>query len=219
MVDESNLDLITFVAVFDPDTASFAFTSDILKKTEQALGKELQGGEGITERGPARILTVPRDQMDMIVESERLEVRRRYPSTDLSPQIDDLSNLFSVGLDLLEGELSSVTWHRFGYNYTMSVPTTGPAVGKLAEGVFSQEYKQNLKYDIIGAANWLWLQVGDAVLWLRLEPHRNDRSTERVTVMANFLEETGPLPTGTTLTSQLLMYWSELKDILGRIGL
>ncbi len=84
MADESNLNIMTFVAVFDPETASFSLTAESIQKIELSSGKEVQGGEGVTERGPARLLVVPRDQMDLIIENERVEVRRRYPGSALS---------------------------------------------------------------------------------------------------------------------------------------
>ncbi len=207
MADESNLNIMTFVAVFDPETASFSLTAESIQKIELSSGKEVQGGEGVTERGPARLLVVPRDQMDLIIENERVEVRRRYPGSALSEPISEMSNLFSIGLGLLDGDISTVTWRRFGYNFTMSINTDGPAAAKLAEGVFSDEYAKKLKYDLIGAANWLWLKVGDAVLWLRLEPQRNDPATKRVIVTANFLEENGLLPTENQVATKLQKYW------------
>jgi len=219
VANESNINIITFVAVFEPETASFSITAEDIHNAEISLGNVVQGGDGITERGPAKILSLPSDQMDIIFESERLEVRRKYPGSSLSGPIDEMSKLFSSGLQLLDGDASSVSWIRYGYNFILSIPTKGPAGATIANELFSNEYQGKLNFDIIGAANSLWLKVDDAVLWLRIDPHRNDRNNERATVTANFVEENGPLPTSNDLSSKLLSYWGKLESLLGRIGL
>lgn len=219
MPNEREIQLLTFVGVFNPADVSFALTAQHLREIESAIGEVVQGGEAITERGPGRIVTIPRNQIDLLIENERIEVRRRFPGPSIQEASDQMARLFSVSLETVEVDPSEVSWLRIGYNFVMTIQTDGSAIARLANGVFSEDFTAHLGYPIKGAATWLWLQAKDTLLWLKLEPFRNDPAASRITVTANFLEEPGTLPPIEADDSKISNYLTELNELLNRIGL
>ena len=214
------VDLVTFVGVFDPrENTSFLLAAPHVLQVESSFGEAMQFGEFMTERGQGRIVSVPRNQMDLIIEHERIEVRRRYPGTSVIEASSQMARLFSVALETLTVDPKEVPWLRTGYNFVLSVPTDEIAIVQLARGLFSKDFLDKLEYPIKGAATWLWLEAGQALLWLKLEPNRNDPAASKMTVTANFLEEGGTLVPREAIESKLTGYLAKLNELLDRIAL
>ena len=220
MANGREIDLVTFVGVFDPrESTSFLLAAPHIRQIESSLEEVVQFGELITERGQGRIVSVPRNQTDLLIEHERIEVRRRYPGISVTEASIQMTGLFSVALETLKVDPKEVTWLRTGYNFFLTVPTGGIAIEKLARGLFSKDFVDKLEYPIKGAATWLWLEAGQALLWLKLEPNRNDPAASKMTVTANFLEEGGTLVPREAIESKLTGYLAKLNELLDRIAL
>lgn len=221
MATSRDIDLVSVVGVFDPSklTLPFSLTVQHVRDIESTVGESVQFGEGVGERGPLKIVQIPRRQMDLIVENERIEVRRRYLGTSLEEAASGMTQLFSLFLEAQETTPEAVPWVRAGYNYILTSQTGGIAIAKLAEGLFSRKFVSKLKHPVTGAASWIWLDVGAAVLWLRLEPYRNDAAATKMTVNANFLEEGGTPTPEKAIESKLTGYLADLNELLDRIGL
>jgi hypothetical protein len=217
----SNIDLVSVVGVFDPSrlTSPFLLTAQHIRQIESSVGESAQGGEGVTERGAAKFVQIPRRQMDLVIENERIEVRRRYPGTPLEEAARGMTQLFSLFLEAQSTTPDAVPLVRTGYNYILTRQMDRIAIAKLAEGLFSRRYLSKLKHPVKGAATWIWLDAGEALLWLRLEPYRNDPAATKVAVNANFVEEGGVLVNEAAMNSKLTGYFANLNDLLDRIGL
>ena len=219
--NERQTELATFVAVFDPQNApEVSVTAQIVRDLEAKLNQEVRGGDGVSQRGPGQIVSVPRSQLDLLMEKERIEVRQRYYGK--SPEdFSKMTDLLMSVLETMEIDPGEFSWVKFGFNYIQSVTTDSAAVERLALNLFSGDFSRAVEYPIVGAAVWTWLELPDSVLWLRLEPYRSDPKANRVTVTANFLIEK---PTQLTLKKteiegKLIGYSTELDKLLGRIGL
>lgn len=221
MTSGRDIDLVSVVGVFDPSrlTSPFSLTAQHILQIESSSGQSLQAGDAFTERGQAKIILIPRRQMDSIIENERIEVRCRYPGTSLQETASWMTQLLSLFLESQKTTPEVVPWVRAGYNYILTRETDGIATAKLADGLFSENFLSNLKHPVTGAATSIWLDVAQAVLWLRLEPYRNDPAATKMTVTANFLEEGGTLTPKEAIESKLTGYLANLNELLGRIGL
>ncbi|MDA0263453.1 MAG: hypothetical protein O3A93_04830 [Chloroflexi bacterium] len=220
MANIRNIDLVSFVGVFDAQKApQLQVGAQTVRDVENKLGQTVQGAEGVSERGPAQFILVPRDQIELLIEKERIEVRRRYPG-ELIKDGPMMANTFWSALNSMSADPSKFPWIRFGYNMILSTPAVPTAIEKLAVGLFSDTFKKALGYPITGAAAWTWLKVdSDVTLWLRLEPFRNDPTANRVAVTANFLVENGNMPPQNEFSTNLDGYSTKLNEILDRIGL
>ena len=220
MADNMRIELISVVGVFDQTkfTRSFPLTGERVREIEATLNEVIQGAEGVSERGPTKIISVPRLQIDILLDSQRIEMRRRFPPPpeELGSEMTDL---FFAMLNSFNTNVNEIPWVRTGYNFNLTIQTSGPAIEKLAQESLSQDFRGKLGSPVKGAATWLWLDESEAVHWLRLEPHRNDPSSERVTVVSNFTEEGGTLASAENIKSKQVAYWTKLNDLLHRIGL
>ena len=219
MAESIHIEFVSFVGVFDPQDTAFDVSRHQFLEIESLVKEVLQLGEGHSERGPVKVISAPSNQMDLLIENERIVARLRYPRASLEVSIPPMAGLFWRALETLKPDYSSVSWVRFGYNLHGTVLTDGLAIAKLADGPFSTEFKDKLRYPIAGAATWLWLDLPTAGLWLRLEPHRSDPSSERIAVTGNFTEERGSLPSEGQILSKFSTYQKEVQDLLSRIDL
>ena len=220
MPNERNIDLITVVGVFGPkQEISYTLARNQLKQIEDSLEDVVQIGEIATDRGPGHIIIEPRRQIDLIISDERIEVRQRFPESDLTGSSVLMGNMLRVVLNSLGTNIEKVQWARIGYNFTLTIPTTGKAIAQIENGMFSQEFKDKIKHPIIGAASWLWLTLEHSTMWLRLEPLKSDPASSRVQVNANFTEEEGKMPSHGEFASKLQSYKGSLQDILESINL
>lgn len=221
MTSGGDIDLVSVVGVFDPSklTPPFSLTAQHIRQIESSVAESAQAGEGFTERGPAKFVQIPRRQMDLVIENERIEVRRRYPGTPLEEAASGMAQLFSLFLEAQSTTPDVVPWVRTGYNYILTRQTDGITIAKLAEGLFSRKFVSKLKHPVKGAATWIWLDAGEALLWLRLEPYRNDPAATKMAVNANFVEEGSVLVNEAAIKSKLTGYFANLNDLLDRIGL
>lgn len=214
------MDLITVVGVFDPEQAlSYTLARHQLKQIENALEDVLQFGEIASDRGPGQIIVEPRNQIDLIINNERIEVRRRFPPSNLEEGSVRMGNMLAVVLNAVGTNIEEVRWARIGYNFNLTISTDGEAITQIAKGMFSQEFKDKIKHPIKGAASWLWLDLEESTMWLRLEPLKNDPSASRVQVIANFTEEGGKMPSKDEIAGKIVGYEGSLKDILESIDL
>jgi len=215
-----DIELASFVAVFDVGQApKLQVNAQTVRSLENKLKQTVQGGEGATERGLAQLIIVPRDRVEVILENERVEVRRRY-LTDLAQDGPMMAEIWWSVFDSLNVDPNSFPWVRFGYNLNLSVLAKPTAIEKIADGLFSDNFQKNLGYQLSGAAAWTWLKVAsDVTLWLRLEPSRNDPTADQLAVTANFLVENGNLPTQNEVATYLDEYSAKMNDLLDRIGL
>jgi len=221
MTSGGDIELVSVVGVFDPSklTSPFSLTAQLIRQIESSVGESAQAGEGVTERGPVKIVLIPRRQMDLLIENERIEVRCRYLRTSLEEAASGMTQLFSLFLEAQSTTPDAVPWVRTGYNYILTRPMDGIAIAKLAEGLFNQKFESKLKYPVKGAATWIWLDTEEALLWLKLEPYRNDPAATKIAVNANFVEEGGVLVDEAAMNSKLTSYFANLNDLLDRIGL
>jgi len=215
--------LASVVATFDPrrlERNVVLGTSDI-EAIEQTLGQTIRTGRATSERGGGAVFAIQRQQIDVLVIDDRFEVRSLQPTFN-----DEVAhNMASLFTSVIE-RIDSVPWLSMGYNFIILVDSEETAIAKINDRILRDDLSRTLGQHVqrvLGGGAWLWLEVEDATLWLRLEPHRNSRTTTRISVNANFEVQ---LPSASDFPSQradmarsFLNYWQQLKSILGEIRL
>ena len=203
---ERIFELVGIVAQFDPRAIEgnlYLDPSD-LSLIEDSINDTLRVSQASGAQGAGHILAAPGLQLDVLIIGNRLEVRsnqRAFSEETASRAAQFLHNVMS--------HLPVLAWQSIGYNFVLRIVSPRPAIEKLRGSLLSSELKVS-SGKIIGAGAWLWVEVDDdAVLWLRLEPQRNDPATERIVVNANFnvaLQGDRQLPDAERMTEQLITY-------------
>lgn len=218
-VSDREFELVSVVGVFDPmemqDLVKLGPTE--IEAIEESLGEMFQVGQVINDRGSGSDLVIRRLQIDLLIQDGRFEVRSQGPSFS-SETAQKMVELFSE----VVSRFGSVPWTQLGYNFILRLSSSDTAIEKLGSQMLKDSLASTLQHEILGGAAWLWLEVQGSTLWLKLEPHRNSRTTRRVYVNANFtveLPDPSGFPGSAIIKDKLLSYRDELDSILKALEL
>ena len=210
-------DLVSVVATFDPSTAtSVSLGGDDIEAMEDILDASLVVGQVVGSAGVGSSISVPRRQQDISILQDRFEVRNRSP--ELS---DAVARQMLELFDAVVTRLGDHDWRSIGYNFITTVHTEGPASLQIKNAVLRDDFENAVPYPVTGAAAWLWIEVEDSTLWLRLEPLRSSPTTARVPANANFRVELaeGTLTPARDIQANILRYAGAFGRILAGMGL
>ena len=213
-----DLQLVSLVATYDPKTApNISLGPQDIESIEDALGLQLQVGQALSERGPGSALGIQRHQINLSVLGDRLETRSLQPgfSQETSHLIVDL-------FESVTSRIAPMPWSKIGYNYVLSVQTEGAAIEVLQRSLLKTGLGDKIGHPVRGGAAWLWLEVGESTLWMKLEPRRSSPTTSIVSVNANFEPPSisgSVLPGKETFVNELSGNWNHLEAILKRLDL
>ena len=213
-------DLVSIVVTFDPaklEGVSPLGTQEI-EAIEESLGETLKVGQVIsTDRGSGSAIAIQRRQVDLLILGNRIEARSLQPEFS-----SDVARLMVKLLDSVISRLGSIPWDQIGYNFVLTVPLEGVAVQELSRSLLKDDLETKLGHPVKGGAVWVWLEVEDTLLWLRLQPHRDSPTTKRITANANFLitsDSDLKFPSADDFGRSLLRYYELLDPILKKMDL
>ena len=111
------LEFLSLVGVLDLQqiTKPLIIGKKELEDLESSIGQTIQVGHGVTERGEASILGIQRQQMDLIMDATRIEVRCK--NGDHLERIQNVSKLFFSATSMFE----ALPFTEIGYNFVMSI--------------------------------------------------------------------------------------------------
>ena len=211
-------DLVSFVGAFNPGKVE---TNMVLGPTdfeaiEEQLGEAMQVG-GTSGRGAGNVLAVPRRQVELLILESRVEVRTQQPtfSTDVAHQMVSLFHEVT-------SRIPELPWDQVGYNFLLRLEGGTSAAQKLGNTMLKPELEKAVGHRVLGGAGWLWLEMPDTTLWLKLQPHRDSTTTRQIRVNANFqatLENASELPASEVIEARLVSYHKELDSVLRALEL
>ncbi|MDO8750816.1 MAG: hypothetical protein Q7K03_06705 [Dehalococcoidia bacterium] len=216
-IESRELDLVSVVFIFDPNKQPKALSGDDIAKVEQKLDERFQLGQVAGPSGLGVQIAIPRRQIDINFYPDRIETRSQ------SPQLDE--NVAEQMMRLFDGIVPNpddFSWRSAGYNYILRVNAEEPIVARLKKAILKPVLEKRLHRNVIGLTPWIWVESGEATLWLRLEPYPpGDILTTRLSVNANFSISlaTGKLLSGNVHKDRLIKFRGELDQILEALGL
>ena len=211
-------DLVSFVGVFNPgkvETSTVLGPTD-LEAIEEQLGEAIQLG-GTSGRGGGSVLAIPRRQVELLILENRIEVRTHQPT--FSPDVAHQMVSFFRGV---ASRIPELPWEQVGYNFLLRVEAGTSAAQKLGNTVLKPELEKAVGHRVLGGAGWLWLEMPDTTLWLKLQPHRDSTTTRQIRVNANFqgtLENASEFPASEVIEARLVSYHKELDSVLRALEL
>jgi hypothetical protein len=138
-------------------------------------------------------------------------------------------NLSAAAIDLMPRfliavieNLGDLSWVRVGYNFIIPLLTDDLVISKIRQSLLKDSLEAVLNCNVIGAAAWLWLEVGGGYFRLKLEPHRESPTTHRLIANANFtieLGDKGDLPSIEQLSQGLVEYYGQVDSTLAKLSL
>ena len=214
-------DIVSVVFKFDPKgRTEVALGSAEIEQIEAALDERLRVGQVLGGAGLGMNLSTRRNGIDLTLQQDRIEVRSLQST--FSP---DAANLMLRLFGEVVARIEPPAWQTIGHNFIVNVRSEGPASEHLKRELLkkSAETKfDGLGHGVSGIAPWLWLQVDESTLWLRLEPHRQSSKTDRIAANANFsvnVEGVADPLEVSVIEERLLHYGGRLDAILRAIAL
>jgi hypothetical protein len=206
----------TVVLTYDSTVQGFSYPKFDLRVLESELGTSVEVQRIYSERGEGQVIRMHRDRLEVLLLPERVEVRD-IEATTLNARHVKLSQVLLA----IAGYFPQGNWKLIGYNYIYNLESSEMAIQRIATSVLDvSTLKEKLGYPVTGAGLWLWMQVDQSILWLRLEPRARDRQTNRVWVEANFEEVvTHQLPTEGDVSKKITQYNEILKQVLAQLNL
>jgi len=158
---------------------------------------------------------VAKYQLQMTLLPLRIEVSYLGGQATAVP-VDRMAQMFKR----LTDEFPADMWTRLGYNFIYIIDCETKAIDVIAKQTIKTDVAGKLGATLLGAATWLWVQLDDSVLWVRLEPRNSDAQSKRASVNANFTASiTGAVPAKEELARRLSTNMRTLEHMLGEIGL
>ena len=214
---------VGIVCALDPSTWSpdISPVPEVIDQVEAAMSATVRMAQFAGERGRGTLLNVAGDQLDVLFYADRIEVRSLTPHFD-SDVATRMLAFFEVGLRVGPTDRQTIAWRTIGYNYISTISRDWLVAQQLKTRILADDLEARMDGEVLGLACGLWLQIdSDTTLWLRLEPHRESRTSTRLHINANFSRTIGDegLPDSNELVTHLVSLRESLENVLDQIDL
>ena len=206
--------LISVVGVLD--SAKMGQRANIdqvaIESIEAEMGQTIRVGQLASNMGNGFALEIQRQRLDILVVGERMEVRSQEGS--FSPEI---ANDMARFLDLTVAKFGTLPWLQVGFNFILPLRSSARAIGNIAQVFLKEDLGTTLGYPITGAATWLWLEIEEGTLWLKLQPLRDSVTTNTIIANANVtitFDQQPDFPGSNEVSRRLWHYWGQLDTVL-----
>lgn len=212
--------LASVVGTFDPGQLerNIVLGDREIEDIERELNETIRVSRGVSERGASSILAIQRHQSDFVISDARFEVRSSQTGFTLGVA-EHMAELWNSVIS----RAGTVPWTMMGYNFIVRVESTEQAVEKLKDSFFQDDLADTLGHDVLGGTASIWLEMeGNSTLFMKLEPYRNSRTTNRIVVNANFdvpLTSAEDFPSREVMAQRFWDYWGQLDSTLRSIVL
>ena len=169
----------------------------------------------LSDAGAGRAVRLRRHRLDVLLLPNRIEIVSQEPVLD-----NPLTERMALATSHAAGLFPSGIWRLMGYNFVYVWDADQPAMQVIGKRLLSsKDLSDKINHNILGGAASLWMEMGDSILLLRVEPRGMDRVTKKIWLNANFTANLdGEIPATEAITSSIQEKHSQLKEILGTVG-